>query len=236
MKKFSTLLLSSLFSLSLLAYDGSRLTISTASNFMDLKIEVDGDRFMMSNNTITLSNLSPGYHDVKIYREKKKNGFGFGRRDVIYSNSVSLRKNIDLTITINKFGTVMVDERHIDRNAGWYYENNNSDGGNGYQHGGGWNSDVMSDRDFDQVKFAISKEWFENNRLISVRTILDNNSFTVCQVQELMQLFSFETNKLTVAKNAFRKTVDKENYYQISDALTFDSSKEELARFIRESR
>ena len=51
-----------------------------------------------------------------------------------------------------------------------------------------------------------------------------------------MLLFVFESNKLEVAKSAYRKTVDKQNYYQLNDALTFSSSKEELARFIRESR
>jgi hypothetical protein len=237
MKKFFTLLLSSLFSLSLLAYDGSRLTISTASNHMDLNVEVDGTSFLLQDNCITLNDLSVGYHDVKIYREKKRNSYGFGRRDIIYSNSIYLKKGISVGITINRFGTVMVDERQMDRHDGWYYENNdNSTKDNDYDEGSYRNSDVMSAREFDQVKYAISKEWFDNNRLISVKTILDNNSFTVFQVKELMQLFSFENNKLEVAKYAYRKTVDKENYYKVSDGLTYSSSKEELARFIRTSR
>jgi hypothetical protein len=58
MKKIFTLLLSSLFSLSLLAYDGSRLSISTASNSkMDIRVEVDGKKFVMHDNSITISNL-----------------------------------------------------------------------------------------------------------------------------------------------------------------------------------
>jgi hypothetical protein len=51
-----------------------------------------------------------------------------------------------------------------------------------------------------------------------------------------MLLFTFENNRLEVAKYAYRKTADKQNYYQLNDALTFSSTKEELARFIRESR
>ena len=78
MKKISTLLLSSLFSLSLLAYDGSRLSVSTVSNSMDLKIEIDGRKIAMQDNSITLSNISEGTHSIRIYKEKKRNGNGFG--------------------------------------------------------------------------------------------------------------------------------------------------------------
>ena len=55
------------------------------------------------------------------------------------------------------------------------------------------------------------------------------------QVKELMSLFTFENNKLELAKYAYRKTVDQKSYFQVMDALTFSSSKDELARFIRES-
>ena len=51
-----------------------------------------------------------------------------------------------------------------------------------------------------------------------------------------MMLFTFENNRLEIAKLAYNKTIDKNNYYQLNDALTFSNSKEELARFIRQSR
>ena len=50
-----------------------------------------------------------------------------------------------------------------------------------------------------------------------------------------MLLFTFENNRLEVAKYAYRKTVDKHNYFQLNEALTFSSSKDDLARFIRQS-
>ena len=53
MKKIFTLLLSSLFSLSLLAFDGSRLSISAPGTSTELKIEIDGRKFTMKNNSIT---------------------------------------------------------------------------------------------------------------------------------------------------------------------------------------
>ncbi len=243
MKKFSTLLLSSLFSLSLLAYDGSRLSVSTVSNSIDLKIEIDGRRVTMQDNSVTLSNIAEGSHSVKIYKDRRRGGYGngngngnsnvFGRRgDLIYSGSIFVKKGFHTDILVNRFGKVFIDESRIDRIGGYGQEED-------YVDDGGWNNgygNVMSSRDFEQVKEQIRKEWFENNRLTSTKVIMDKSNFTTQQVKELMLLFTFENNRLDLAKYAYRKTVDKQNYYQLNDALTYSSSKDELARFIRESR
>ncbi len=232
MKKISTLLLSSLFSLSLLAFDGSRLSISATGSASELKIEVDGRKITLKDNSITLGYLGEGRHDVKIYREAKRSRGNFGRREIVYSNTVLLKRGFHLDITINRFGKVLVDECRMDINDEWYQdEDEYFDSEDGWGHG----NNVMNARDFDQVKQSLRKEWFENNRLTSVKFILDKNNVTTVQVKELMSLFTFENNKLELAKYAYRKTVDQKSYFQVMDALTFSSSKDELARFIRES-
>lgn len=236
MKKIFTLFFASLFSLSLLAFEGSRLSISSLATSAEMKIEVDGRKFTMKNNSITLSYLAEGYHQVKIFREKKGKGFAFGRNEVVvYSNSVFLKRGFHLDITVNRFGKVLIDERRIDRDDDWYQdEDDYYDNGNG-----GWNDgygNVMNGREFEVLKESLRKEWFEANRLISVRFIIDKNNFTTQQVKELMLLFTFEKNRLEIARYAYSKTVDKKNYYLVNEALTFSSSKDELARFIRNSK
>lgn len=246
MKKIFTLFIASLFSLSLLAFDGTRLSISSVSASKELKIEIDGRKFAMKNNSITIGYMGDGYHQVKIFRDSKKNGNGngngngFGRReDIVYNGSIILKRGFHTDITINRFGKVLIDERRIDRNDDWYqeedeyYDNNGNGNGNG---NGGWNggySNVMQAREFETLKESLRKEWFESNRLQSVKFIIDKNNFTTQQVKELMLLFTFENNKLEIAKYAYSKTVDKQNYYQVNEVLTFNSSKEELARYIR---
>lgn len=233
MKKISTLLFSSLFSLSLLAFDGSRLSISATGSASELKIEVDGRQMTMKDNSITLGYLGEGRHDVKIFREAKRSRSNFGRREIIYNNSVFLKRGFHLDITVNRFGKVLVDESRMDLDDEWYNDQDEYyDNENGWGHG----KNVMNAREMDQVKQSLRKEWFENNRLTSAKFILDKNNVTTAQVKELMSLFTFENNKLELAKYAYRKTVDQKSYYQVMDALTFSSSKDELARFIRESR
>lgn len=93
----------------------------------------------------------------------------------------------------------------------------------------------MNAREFENVKEQIRKKWFENNRLTSTKTIIDYNNFTAQQAKVMVLLFSFENNKLEVAKYAYRKTGDKQNYYVMNDAFAFSGSKEELTRFIRQN-
>ncbi len=230
MKKFFTLLLASLFSVSLLAYDGSRLSISTIGNSkVDFKVEVDGRRYDMKDNTVTLSNLASGNHNVRIFRVmKNKNGFN-KKQELIYATTVFLRRGFHLDITMNRFGKALVDERRIE-----LYEDSFDEGYDDYYDDDF--AEIMTDQEFRQVKQAIEKEWLESNKLNSVNFIISQNYFSTIQVRELMSLFAFEKNKLEVAKSAYRKTVDKHNYYQVNDQLAFSSSKEELARFLRESR
>jgi hypothetical protein len=124
----------------------------------------------------------------------------------------------------------MVDEHLIDTRDDWYNkEDEYYDSDNAWSN----NSNVMGARDFDRLKETLRKEWFENGRLTSVKTIADKYNLTTSQVKELMLLFTFESNRLEIAKYAYCKTVDKQNYLQLFDALTFGSSKDDLARFIR---
>lgn len=239
MKRIFTLLLSSLFSLSLLAADANRLSVSTVSKNMELTIEIDGRYIPMKNNAITIRNLSEGYHQIKIYAEKKKNGNGNGhaygnkgKLDVIYNNSVFIKRGFHLDITVNRFGKPLVDERRMDRDDEWFGDDDD-------YFDGGWDNDfrnAISAREFDQVKLSLSKEWYEVNRLKSAKFIIDQNNFTTAQVKELMLLFTFENNRLDIAKYAYKKTIDRRSFFQVNDALSFSSSKDELARYIRDFR
>ena len=71
MKTIFTLLLSALFSLSSMAYDGTRLTVTSISN-QKIFVEVDGRRYSMRENTVSIRDIRPGTHNVRVLREVKK--------------------------------------------------------------------------------------------------------------------------------------------------------------------
>jgi hypothetical protein len=87
--------------------------------------------------------------------------------------------------------------------------------------------------EFIMLKEAIEKESFNNTRLtIAKQIIRSKECFTARQVTDLVKLFSFEDARIELAEFAWDFTIDKENYFQVADALTFSSSKEGLMKFL----
>ena len=103
--------------------------------------------------------------------------------------------------------------------------------GRGYNDNG-YNR-AMNDFEFNRVLASIKDEWRENNKLKSATQVVSSNYFTTAQVKEMLQLFSTESIKLELAKQAYSKTVDQKNYFMINEVFSFNSSKDELTRFIR---
>ena len=277
MKTIFTLLLSTIFSLASMAYDGTRLTVTSVSN-NKMFVEVDGRRYDLDRNTFSLSNIRPGTHNVRVLRElKRKSGWNLGarREETIYNIKVTFREGYHFDILVNRFGKVLIDERRIDPNSDWYddddyydetddrdWDNDHNNGndrddrdyGNddridnrdNRDHNDDRNNDeprydnnysrAMTSNDFAQAKETLRREWFENTRLATAKQIIDQNYFTSQQVKEMVLLFTFENNRLDIAKYAYGKTVDKGNYFMMNDAFTFNNNKEALKEYIREHK
>jgi len=95
---------------------------------------------------------------------------------------------------------------------------------------------AMTDFEFSRVLTSMQKEWFETNKAKSATQVISTNYLTTAQVKQMLQLFSMESTKLDLARQAYGKTVDQQNYFMINDVFSFNSSKDELARYIRSFR
>ena len=94
-------------------------------------------------------------------------------------------------------------------------------------------STAMSNSSFSAAKQTITKQSFDDTKLTTTKQILKTNCLTAAQIKELMLLFSFEATRLDLAKLAHTKCVDKNNYFLLNDAFTFESSVEELNNSIK---
>lgn len=91
---------------------------------------------------------------------------------------------------------------------------------------------AMSDLDFRILLESIEHASFDRTRLNIALFALERNHFTSVQIAMLMSLMTFESTKLTLAKQAFDRTVDPEVYYAVYEQFTFESSIRELNDFI----
>ena len=109
--------------------------------------------------------------------------------------------------------------------------NNNSNNNNG-RHNRHTDPVAMDNGSFADAKQTIKNGSFESTMLSTAKGIISNNYFTTDQVMELVKLFAFDEAKLDIAKTAYLRTLDRNNYFKVGNALTFSSSKEDLNNFL----
>ena len=261
MKKSFTLLVAALVTLTTMANttdkikkadkdrDGRLSILNSGSH--DIRIEIDGRRYYENGRTFTLRNLAPGNHRVKIYTETRGGGvfgdiFGTKVQRVIYNNSIRVKPRTHVRMEINRNNRVEIDEKKIGNGNGKWDDDDrwdDKDPGRGRDRDddyddrdGRWDDAYgrpMDERSFLTFIQTLSRERFEDTRFTLARNSFDRQQFSSDQVKRVLHYFSFENNKLELAKFAYRNTVDKQNYHVIYDVFSFSRSKEDLSNYIR---
>jgi hypothetical protein len=91
---------------------------------------------------------------------------------------------------------------------------------------------MMDARNFESARSSIQSKSFEDSKLTLAKQIAKNNCLSAAQVKSIMQLFSFEETRLDFAKYAYGFCYEPNNYYQVNDAFDFETSIEDLDKYI----
>lgn len=108
----------------------------------------------------------------------------------------------------------------------------------GHHGGGNYNpppAPCMPTVEFNQALQSIQSNKMESCKLSTAKQVAARNSGRICtdQILQITRIFSFESDKLEFAKFAYNHCSDKANYYRVADAFSFQSTKEELFKFIK---
>jgi hypothetical protein len=90
----------------------------------------------------------------------------------------------------------------------------------------------MDTASFGKAKQTIESKGFDDTKLSTSKQVAKANCLTTDQILEIMKIFAFEESRLEFAKYAYDYCFDQNNYYNISQGFTFDSSTEELNEYI----
>ena len=90
----------------------------------------------------------------------------------------------------------------------------------------------MNDGSFNDLVTSINAKSFEDAKLKIAKQGVSSNCVSAAQVRKLMDLFSFEENKLNITKYCYDYTTDKNNYFKVNDGFTFDASVDELNAYV----
>jgi hypothetical protein len=118
------------------------------------------------------------------------------------------------------------DHDHQGQNNG-YSNNYNSGGGNGYG-----NYSPMDNNSFAAFLQTLRNNNFDNGKATLVRTQLMSSYITSAQLRQILEVFSFDSGKLDIAKFAATRVVDRQNLFTVYDAFGFESSKQNFAEFV----
>jgi len=138
----------------------------------------------------------------------------------------------------NQQGTINININNNSNSNSSSNANNNSNAGGGTVYVPGYAGDVgctpplTSDR-FNSMLNTIEKQSFSDTKLKVAKQIISSNCITVNHLVRILKLFSFEDTKLKLAKFSYDYVYDIENYYKVNNVFSFDSSIDELDKYIR---
>jgi Domain of unknown function (DUF4476) len=133
-------------------------------------------------------------------------------------------------------------------NNGWnngYGNNNNSPNNNNYpnnypnnfpnnggNYGYGYGGNLVDDNTLQSIIQTMKNATFEEKMIDVGKTALKDRALKTNQVHQMLELFSFEANKLEFAKFCYDKTIDKNNYYTLYNDFAFSNYSSQLDKYI----
>ncbi|MFT2010390.1 DUF4476 domain-containing protein [Pontibacter sp. 13R65] len=95
---------------------------------------------------------------------------------------------------------------------------------------------VITRYDFDKLLESIKAREQESTKLTIARAAIRSNSITAEDLKELLDQFGYEGSRVEFAKFAYDSVCDKERFYYVYDAFEFDTSIQEMERYINSRR
>lgn len=90
----------------------------------------------------------------------------------------------------------------------------------------------MSTDGFNRAASSIRNKSFADEKMTVFKQIARSHCMSVNQIKRFMGLFTYEEGKLGVAKLAYANCTNRENYFELNDALTYSESVDELNNFL----
>jgi len=243
MKRLITLSLIAFTVLTASAQFGQSILNLRMSDNSPFKVFLDGRQVIETGNVVRVTNLSGGKHFLQVQKIGKGwgHGNGYGHSRLAFSGAIMLTGNAESWVTVYpEMQKVKFDDIRAFANPNQCHPKlpvrdrceNELQNRVPIAPVTPIGPMPMCQSDFSQLKQTINNAGFESTRMNIFKQALPYNYFTTAQVRELMDLFWFENSKLELAKLAYPKTVDQNNYYLVNNEFSFSSSVNELGDFI----
>lgn len=219
----------------------------TAYNNAPITVFVDGVQYGQFSDRQKIEGLRPGVHNLRVVA-LEVNRYGTHNRQIqIYNGPVNVANGYQISAIVQPqnmltFGPTVALNRPIPQPV-----NPRGPGICGTPTGPVHVNPVvvepypvapypaplaMHPQQFEEVLSVIRRQTFESTRANVARQIMNEHYFTSAQVARILEQFNFDSYRLDMAKFAYTRVVDPERYYVTYNVFSFNSSVNELSRYI----
>ena len=248
MKKTITLLAAAMI-IMVAEAQASRLFLTT--NSFRATAHVSGQQHFSRDGTFQINQLQSGAHFIRItqqnkpHRSRDQQG---NNKSNIFRGKIVIPQQSDVYARVNNRGGLIIDRvvphRRSSKTNRCDYGTRQGRGknyGSGIQQyntrGTGPNTPIHRNTKVQStLNIAlrmINQASFDSDKRTIAKQYLRNNNITSQGVLRIIRALDFESSRLAVAKIAYQSTVDKENYFIVSQGFQFSSSSRALSRYVR---
>lgn len=223
------------------AFPTSDLTVKVAHSGL-YTVVVDGQKQVRNSNTFPFMKMLPGTYPVQILKENY-----WGSPAVLFSGHVRVPHNSTVLAKLDHRNNMHISVKQLGGYGQTSYHHATHHGV-GNEHAGGFVSLTgggahcapepapvligMRPSAFQNVLAGMANQSFDNDKLRIAKQAIRHHGASSQQVLEMMNMLTFESRKLNLAKFAHPFVHDPENFFIVNDGFTFSSSVRELDRFL----
>lgn len=216
-----------------------------------ISVIIDGVRQNTISNNLTV-NVAPGMHRIQIVRYNT-NGYGYNNGVLAYQGNINVMPGyIYYITTFNQ--AIDVEENccldnygHWNHNDHWFNPGpvdnwNNNQQWNQHPHpypqppinNNTWNNyhGILTHGRYMEIINQMRRNSFETSKNTFATTAIRDVRLNTEQMIGILNEFSFESTKLKFAKENYTRITDPKNYFRVANTFTFQSSKDDLMRFL----
>lgn len=200
-------------------------------------VEIDNQTYPDLVRTFKAKRLEAGRHYIRVIKSTQRHNGFFNQ--VVYRGFIQIpaRSKIVARVTRNHvFDVISVKSLRHRQGQGYNSHGGNTHGNigiNSYGTSGSYGYNAgMPHNTFMRLKDMIRNTSFDSKRLTIMKQAIAPGRIKSEQVLELMEMMTFDNNRLELAKFAYKFAVDKQSYFIVNDAFVFSSNISALNHYI----
>lgn len=232
----------------LIGFEAKASQLILRTNTYSAKAIISGQSYFSNNGEFRVQQMAPGRHFITISqsgnRGQSRGGRnGNNRNNVVFQGKIVIPQQSIVTARVTPRGGLVIERvepiRRQRPTPACTTTPPRTRNGGGTDYGsrrGNVNNNTPYNRGVSNFNLAldhIRNASFESDRKVIARQYINSNTVTSREVLQIIQQFDFESNKLDIAKFAYGRTIDPQNYFIVHQGFGFSSSSTALDRYIR---